>query len=102
MGNFRWLDSSKNRSRGDGLIYVDETDTGFIEPAKWNRLIEKVRWEENDVAEFQKLIDLRTVSVIEELLESGLRGLPSGDVFPVAEASSAVDEVAREQTAVGG
>lgn len=72
LGNFRWLNASENRRRHDGPIGIEDRNAGFInDPAAWNDLIGKKSWAENDVANFQKLIDLRTVAIYEELLVGG-------------------------------
>jgi len=80
LGNFRWLDASENRSRGAGTIHIPEIDAGFIDAPAWNTLIEKRPWKEKDAADFQRLIDLRTVAIFEELLEHGLRNLATSDL----------------------
>lgn len=68
LGNFRWLGVSENRGRGNRLIllnrecdYIDDLDS-------WNNLITKTKWLEEDVATFQRLIDLRTVELYEKIL----------------------------------
>lgn len=72
LGNFRWLDASDNRRRQDNKIEVGEGERDFIENVPdWNALIEKNPWSEDDVAAFQRLIDLRTLDVYEELLVCG-------------------------------
>jgi hypothetical protein len=72
LGNFRWLDAPYNRSRQDGKLEVDEGERDFIKDVPgWNELIEKEKWNENDISAFQRLIDLRTLDVYEELLVSG-------------------------------
>ena len=72
MGNFRWLDAAENRGRGAREIEVLENDWDFVKDAEaWNRLIKATPWNTNDAAAFQKLIDLRTLDVYEELLVYG-------------------------------
>jgi hypothetical protein len=72
LGNFRWLDAADNRSRQANKIENNEGDRDAIENVPdWNRLIEKNQWSEDDVAAFQKLIDLRTTTIYEHLLTTG-------------------------------
>ena len=72
LGNFRWLDAAENRGRGAGEIKVLENGGDFVNDAKaWNGLIEKARWNETNVADFQRLIDLRTLDIYGELLVNG-------------------------------
>jgi hypothetical protein len=76
LGNYRWLDASENRSRQANKIGVWEGEQDFKrdfikDVRSWNLLIDKTPWSEDDVSEFQKLIDLRTLEVYEELLVSG-------------------------------
>lgn len=72
MGNFRWLDASGNRRRKDGVIDPAEAERDFIDQIDdWNAIIDKDAWEHEDVAKFQKLIDIRTISIFETLLNEG-------------------------------
>lgn len=73
LGNFRWLDASDNRARKAGEILGSDFT---IEPEKWNALINAQCWQSSHVAEFQRLIDLRTLSLCDSLItESGMRTL---------------------------
>jgi hypothetical protein len=72
LGNYRWLDASDNRSRQANKIEVSEGERDIIENVPdWNTLIETNPWSENDVAAFQKIIDLRTITIYEHLLITG-------------------------------
>ncbi|WP_299821910.1 hypothetical protein [uncultured Jannaschia sp.] len=74
LGNFRWLDASDNRARGDGQLEDSATMAGdhyIDDPTGWNALIpdEKIwSWSRNDVAEFQARIDLRTLPLCQTLI----------------------------------
>lgn len=70
LGNFHWLDAAENRSRGAGKMVVAEGDL-VRDTAAWDQLIESSRWNANDVAAFQKLIDFRTLDIYESLLVQG-------------------------------
>jgi len=70
LGNFHWLDAAENRSRGAGKLVVAEGDL-VQDTTPWDKLIEEPRWNANDVATFQKLIDLRTLDIYESLLVHG-------------------------------
>lgn len=72
LGNFRWLDASENRSRGAGIIEIQDNDAVSVEDSSaWNQLIAKTLWDQDDVALFQKLVALRTVAIFELLLLDG-------------------------------
>jgi hypothetical protein len=72
LGNYRWLDASDNRSRQANKIENSEGERDIIEKVPdWNVLIEKNPWNEDDVAAFQKRIDLRTITIYEHLLTMG-------------------------------
>jgi hypothetical protein len=72
LGNFRWLDASDNRSRQANKLENSEGERDIIENVPdWNALIEKNPWAEDDVANFQKMIDLRTIAIYEHLLIAG-------------------------------
>jgi hypothetical protein len=75
LGNFRWLDASDNRGRKDDKIEEDDGERDIIDRVSdWNTLINKTSWSEDDVAAFQKIIDLRTITIYENLLKkSGLK-----------------------------
>jgi len=70
LGNFHWLDAQKNRSRGDGALVVAPGDL-IHDPSPWDHLIKTSPWNANDVANFQKLIDLRTITIYEHLWITG-------------------------------
>ena len=74
LGNYRWLDASVNRSRQAEQIEVaDAMRDAIDEISTWNTLIEKTTWMEDDVAAFQKMIDLRSIELYGKLLnDSGL------------------------------
>ena len=84
LGNFRWLDASVNRSRGNGNYVALEGQTDLVKsPDEWNKVIfqndDKCPWSKDDVATFQRLIDLRTLDLYENLLtESGIETLTAG------------------------
>lgn len=72
LGNFRWLDASDNRSRQANTIENTEGERDIImNVSDWNALIEKNSWAEDAVATFQKMIDLRTITIYEHLLIAG-------------------------------
>jgi len=72
LGNYRWLDASVNRGRQDGIIDEADCTRDFINDVlRWNTLIDKQAWSEEDVALFQQLIDLRSVAIYKCLLEDG-------------------------------
>ncbi len=72
LGNYRWLDASDNRRRQDNKIESSEAERDMIQNVQdWNALIEKHSWDEGDVAAFQRLIDLRTITMYEKLLKEG-------------------------------
>jgi hypothetical protein len=73
LGNFRWLKAENNRSRQDGPIDLKEsTETLLTQDAQtfdaWNALIDKKTWEQRDILDFQKFIDLRTLNLYRILL----------------------------------
>ena len=78
LGNFRWLDASENRRRGKGAYVPLESQADLVQnPDGWNELIpqdtDKRLWSKDDVAAFQRLIDLRTLDLYEQLLsKSGI------------------------------
>ncbi|MDP2370603.1 DUF262 domain-containing protein [Rhodoferax sp.] len=84
LGNFRWLDASVNRSRGNGNYVALEGQADLVQnPDEWNKIIlqndDKCLWSKDDVATFQRLIDLRTLDLYENLLtESGIEILTAG------------------------
>lgn len=84
LGNFRWLDASDNRARRDGMYQPLEGGADMVKgPDEWNKIISKtdgeVIWSRDDVANFQRLIDLRTLDLYEQLLkDSGVENLISG------------------------
>ena len=79
VGNYRWLDSSKNRQRQAETIAPLENDADCLQGCDleaWNALIRpqtENQWREQDVVQFQRLIDLRTLQLYQRMLdESGL------------------------------
>lgn len=84
LGNFRWLDASVNRSRGNGTYVALERQADLVQnPDEWNKIIlqndDKCLWSKDDVATFQRLIDLRTLDLYENLLtKSGIEILTAG------------------------
>jgi hypothetical protein len=87
LGNLRWLAAADNRGRGMGQIEDERPKHGnalplddHIDRRSWNRLINEdgsaKRWTKDDVAIFQHLIDCRTLSLTEMLMEeSGITNL---------------------------
>jgi len=72
LGNYRWLDASDNRGRKAGKIGEGDGGQEIIDGVPdWNALIGKNPWGRDDVAAFQKMIDLRTVKIYELLLIKG-------------------------------
>jgi hypothetical protein len=72
LGNRRWLDAPDNRRRQDGKIEDCDGGRDIIEGVPdWNALIGKNPWGQDDVATFQKMIDLRTITIYEHLLITG-------------------------------
>lgn len=70
LGNFRWLDASTNRGRGNRELEPMPNNADLIsEPEIWNKLITQSPWTVTSVAEFQRLIDLRSIDLIRKLLE---------------------------------
>ena len=82
LGNYRWLSASENRSRGDGAYVpiVDNLDL-VTNSSDWNALILRDandHWSKEDIATFQRLINLRSLQLYENLLtKSGIM-----DVLP--------------------
>ena len=78
LGNFRWFDASENRRRGKGAYVPIEDDADLVpNPHDWNKIIpqgpKEQPWSKDDIATFQRLIDLRTLELYEKLLtESGI------------------------------
>ena len=78
IGNFRWLDARENRGRGKSAYVPLEQNADLVEkPNEWNKLIPegnaKQCWSKEDLTSFQRLIDLRTLKLYENLLvESGI------------------------------
>jgi len=88
LGNYRWLDSRRNRARGKGAFEPIEDNADFVSnPDDWNKIIpndtKNQRWSKDNIASFQRLIDLRTLDLYEKILiESGIKNiLPSETVF---------------------
>jgi hypothetical protein len=81
LGNFRWLDASFNRSRQEGSFDpLPENGDLVQKPSEWNQIIPKDKnkqlWSKDDIATFQRLIDLRTIDLYKELLTmSGIESL---------------------------
>jgi len=78
LGNFRWLAASDNRRRSDGPL--DNNGGLDLNLADWNKIIpqdpDKQPWSQDDIATFQRLIDLRTLDIYNKLLtESGIEGI---------------------------
>lgn len=78
LGNFRWLAASDNRRRGKGAYAPIENNADLVpNPDDWNGIIpedtNKQKWSKENIATFQRLIDLRTLHLYEELLtKSGI------------------------------
>ena len=75
LGNFRWLAASDNRSRGKGAYVSLGNGADLVpNPDDWNRIIpedtDKQNWSTEDIATFQRLIDLRTLDLYETLLKN--------------------------------
>ena len=79
LGNFRWLASSDNRSRQDGIIVKsnnDRTDDLWFNfnteveskcaIKDFNSIISERQWTSEDVKEMQRVIDLRSVFIFEQ------------------------------------
>lgn len=81
LGNRRWLAVSDNRSRGKGPYVPLEKNADLVsKPDDWNRLIPQDKddhpWSKDDVASFQRLIDLRALELYDKLLtESGIEDI---------------------------
>lgn len=72
LGNYRWLDAATNRSRQADEIDESDSSRDFIENVPgWNELIKKDKWDHNDVASFQRMIDLRSLAIYKVLLTQG-------------------------------
>lgn len=75
LGNFRWLDASTNRGRGAGQLELTLADQFHVQDvAAWNRLLQTSSWTENEVAAFQRLIDLRSLDIYDALVSSACMG----------------------------
>jgi hypothetical protein len=78
IGNFRWLDASKNRERGAGAYGPLPCNQDLVStPEAWNKIIQgnicNQKWSNNSIATFQRLIDLRTLDLYETILtKSGI------------------------------
>jgi hypothetical protein len=78
IGNFRWLDASENRKRGkSGYTAIENNEDLVSDSADWNSIIprgdDSQCWSLDNIATFQRLIDLRTIELYEILLaESGI------------------------------
>jgi hypothetical protein len=83
LGNFRWLDASENRSKGmgrnegflrDGEEFTRSEDL-VSNPWEWNSIIplegQTQYWSQDNIATFQRIIDLRTLDLFENLLTQG-------------------------------
>jgi hypothetical protein len=86
LGNFRWLELSENRSRADKPYKPLKDGADLVRnPDEWTHFTSetpgKKKWSTDDIATFQRLIDLRTLELYETLLtESGMRtALPGMD-----------------------
>ena len=76
LGNFRWIDAPTNRSRQDGKYVSLETEEDDLvsAPEEWNSIIpggSDLRWGENEIGKFQRLIDRRTLQLYERLVTKG-------------------------------
>jgi hypothetical protein len=75
LGNFRWLDASDNRGRHDQEIEIGaEADHLLQSIEPWNDLIRgqsEKPWSIEDVVQLQSLIDLRTLDLVERILDEG-------------------------------
>ncbi|MHB1608875.1 MAG: DUF262 domain-containing protein [Acidiferrobacter thiooxydans] len=78
IGNFRWLDARHNRSRQDGeyerIVGDEKGELDLVEDGgTWRRLSEKRLWTREDVAMFQKVIDMRTLWLYKKFMtEAGI------------------------------
>ncbi|MEQ1603063.1 MAG: DUF262 domain-containing protein [Methylococcaceae bacterium] len=78
LGNFRWLDSRKNRARGKAAFEPLENNADLVtNPGEWNKIIpndlKKQSWTKENISTFQRLIDLRTLFLYKKILtESGI------------------------------
>jgi hypothetical protein len=82
LGNYRWLAASRNRGRGKRAFEPLENNADLVSnEAEWNSIIPQEannnrRWSLEDIALFQRLIDLRTLELYEKILtESGIEGI---------------------------
>ena len=81
LGNFRWIDASENGGRGKGAYIPIENDGDLVpNPDAWNEIIPQDAnnqpWSRQDIAESQRLIDLRTIYLYEKLLtKSGIESI---------------------------
>lgn len=78
LGNYRWLDASKNRKRGNGKYEPLKNNADFVlNHDDWNEIIPqdtiKQNWSKENIATFQRLIDLRTLELYKIILtQSGI------------------------------
>ncbi len=82
LGNYRWLAASENRRRGKGEYAPLENNGDSVSDAdEWNKIIPQAannnkRWSPNDIASFQRLVDMRTLQLYERILtESGIEDI---------------------------
>ena len=81
LGNFRWLSASENRCRHEGNFDPLPNNGDLVQKSDhWNRIIPQNKnqqlWSKDDIATFQRLIDLRTLDLYEELLiRSGIESI---------------------------
>lgn len=67
LGNYRWVAVSDNRHHHKSRYEPDDSEMVPC-PASWNRLIEKPSWSKDDIGEFQRLIDRRTLDLYKKLI----------------------------------
>src|SRR5262249_55390090 len=74
LGNYRWLVASENRGRGAGTLAPLPNDGDVVSDlSRWNTLIgdesQPRVWSRTDIAEFQRLVALRTIALCRRVVE---------------------------------
>jgi len=81
LGNFRWIAASDNRKKGKGPyepLSIDGQLDLVSNPDHWNKVIPQDNrpWTIEDIADFQRMVDLRTLDLYERILTgSGIENI---------------------------
>ncbi len=83
LGNFRWLDTSTNRGRGNRELEPLPNNADLLSTSEeWNSLMTQLPWTIKDVAAFQQLIDLRSIDLIRKLTEDSRLDALAEELLP--------------------